>query len=71
MLIRLLPLMREVGLDAHWHVMEGGADFFGVTKAFHNALHGSRWQPSEHDFEIFRSTTGATGSACRWTDASW
>jgi trehalose synthase len=54
MLIRLLPLMRGVGLDAHWHVMEGGADFFGVTKAFHNALHGAAWQPSEHDFEIFR-----------------
>ncbi len=53
LLARLLPLMRELGLDVHWRVMEGGADFFEVTKAFHNALHGSAYQPKARDFEIF------------------
>ena len=54
LLTRLLPLMRGVGLDAHWHVMEGDTEFFEVTKAFHNALHGAAWQPNDRDFEIFR-----------------
>ena len=52
-LTRLLPLMRELGLDARWQVMEGGAEFFEVTKAFHNALHGSAYQVRPRDFEIF------------------
>ena len=41
-LTRLLPLARELGLDARWHVMEGGPEFYDITKAFHNALHGTR-----------------------------
>jgi trehalose synthase len=53
MLSRLLPLMRELGLEARWEVMEGGADFFEVTKAFHNALHGSSARITPRDFEIF------------------
>lgn len=53
MLSRLLPLMRELGLEARWEVMEGGADFFEVTKAFHNALHGSSAKITPRDFEIF------------------
>jgi len=51
---RILPLMRELGLEAHWHVMEGDADFFDVTKAFHNALHGGLWKGGEAGFEVFR-----------------
>jgi trehalose synthase len=53
MLSRILPLMRELGLEARWEVMEGGADFFEVTKAFHNALHGSSAKITPRDFEIF------------------
>src|SRR3954463_10748904 len=47
---RLLPLMRELGLDARWQVMEGGADFYDVTKGFHNALHGSAYPAGPRDF---------------------
>jgi trehalose synthase len=36
----LVPLMRDVGLDAHWQVMEGKEEFFNVTKAMHNGLQG-------------------------------
>jgi len=50
---RLLPLMRELGLDVRWQVMEGGPEFFEVTKAFHNALHGSAYLARPRDFEIF------------------
>jgi trehalose synthase len=37
---RLVPLMRDVGLDAQWKVIEGTTEFFNVTKTFHNALQG-------------------------------
>jgi len=53
-LIRLLPLMREVGLDPRWEVIEGGPEFYEVTKSFHNALHGQATKLGPHDFEIFR-----------------
>jgi trehalose synthase len=53
---RLLPLMRELGLEARWQVMEGDADFFDVTKAFHNALHGGVWNGGEAGFNVFRET---------------
>ncbi len=43
-LMRLVPLMQEVGLEAFWTVMDGTPEFFEVTKSFHNALHG---QPAE------------------------
>ncbi len=37
----LIPLMRDVGLDAEWQLIEGSDEFFRVTKAMHNALHGA------------------------------
>ena len=33
--------------------MDGGPDFFRVTKAFHNALHGDPYRSSRDDFDIF------------------
>lgn len=40
MLRRLVPLMKDVGLEAEWKVIKGEKEFFDVTKAFHNALQG-------------------------------
>ncbi|HUX77535.1 MAG TPA: glycosyltransferase [Anaerolineae bacterium] len=40
MLVTLVPLMRDVGLDAGWQVIEGEDEFFNVTKACHNGLQG-------------------------------
>lgn len=37
---RMVPLMRDVGLNAEWRVIEGSDEFFRVTKAFHNGLQG-------------------------------
>lgn len=39
-LCTLVPLMRDVGLDASWQVIEGSPEFFQVTKAVHNGLQG-------------------------------
>lgn len=38
---RMVPLMREVGLDTEWALLEGDPEFFATTKAMHNALQGA------------------------------
>lgn len=35
-----VPLMRSIGLEADWYLIEGDPDFFTITKYFHNALQG-------------------------------
>jgi len=52
---RLVPLAEELGINIRWEVMTGGEDFFEVTKAFHNALHGAPYHPEPRHFEIFRA----------------
>src|SRR6185312_8679542 len=39
-LASLVPLMRDIGIQADWKVISGTDDFFKVTKAMHNALQG-------------------------------
>ena len=53
MLNRLVPLLNELEVATHWEVITGGNDFFEVTKAFHNALHGSAYDLTRHAQEIF------------------
>jgi trehalose synthase len=53
MLNRLVPLLSELEVPTHWEVITGGNDFFEVTKAFHNALHGSSYELTKAAQEIF------------------
>ena len=41
LLYSIVPLMRDLGLDAHWFVISGSTAFFEATKTIHNALQGS------------------------------
>ncbi len=41
LLYTIVPLMRDLGIDAEWRLLEGHDDFFHVTKAMHNALQGA------------------------------
>jgi trehalose synthase len=52
---RVIPLLQELGLAARWEVLAGGRDFYEVTKAFHNALHGAPFLAGPEAFDIFRS----------------
>ncbi len=38
----LIPLMKDIGIDAQWVVIEGSEEFFNITKTFHNALQGNK-----------------------------
>jgi trehalose synthase len=53
MLNRIIPLMQELGLDVRWDVITGGEDFFAITKAFHNALHGGSYDLPDDSFKTF------------------
>jgi trehalose synthase len=55
-LSRMIPLLRELGLDARWEVVKGGEDFYAVTKKFHNALHGDPQSVTPKDFQVYEDT---------------
>lgn len=59
---RMIPMLKELGIDARWEVIEGNAKFFDITKKVHNALQGNvehitekMWQ---YHFEINRKNIG-------------
>ena len=52
-LTRLVPILQELGLSIRWDVITGGNDFFGITKAFHNALQGGPYLLPPESFETF------------------
>ena len=54
---RMVPLMQELEIGVRWDVITGGEDFFAVTKAFHNALHGEAYQLSDDGFKTFLANT--------------
>ena len=55
-LSRLIPLMQDLGLDASWDVIKADVDYFNVTKAFHNSLHGKEAHITQSMFDKFIST---------------
>lgn len=53
MLHRVVPLLNELGIETKWEVIKGGADFFDITKAFHNALQGKEEHFEQEVFETY------------------
>jgi len=52
-LYTLVPLMRDVGVDAHWHVIFGKEEFFEATKLLHNSLQGAEESLSDEQWKVF------------------
>jgi trehalose synthase len=57
MLSSLTLLMRAVGLDAEWRVIQGPPDFFGITKKMHNALQGAPIRLTDLKREIYEDVS--------------
>jgi len=53
MLNRIIPILQELGLAIRWEVITGGNDFYEITKAFHNALHGGPYSMPTGSFDTF------------------
>lgn len=54
---RMVPLLNELGVSTKWDVIKGGAQFYEVTKKFHNALHGRPEEVAARDFDVFLETS--------------
>jgi trehalose synthase len=52
-LYTLVPLMRDAGLDAEWHVIYGREEFFNATKLMHNALQGNPQDLTEEQWAVW------------------
>ncbi len=50
---KMVPLMRELGIDTDWEVITGDPDFFQCTKSFHNALQGDAIDIPRHLLDSF------------------
>ncbi|MFH1014879.1 MAG: glycosyltransferase [Nitrospirota bacterium] len=53
---RMIPMLKDLGIDARWEVIEGDEKFFKITKKIHNALQGSAERITEemwqYHFEV-------------------
>jgi trehalose synthase len=67
-LYTVVPLMRDIGLDAHWHVILGREEFFNVTKLMHNSLQGDEASITDQQWEVFEAynAMNAQGLAEGW-----
>ena len=52
-LIRMIPLLKELGVDARWDVIKGDEKFFTITKKMHNALHGVALELTNDELDYF------------------
>jgi trehalose synthase len=53
-LYTLVPLMRDVGIEADWQVIVGREEFFNATKLLHNALQGSPQDLSSEEWHVYQ-----------------
>jgi trehalose synthase len=56
-LSNMVPLMRAVGLEVHWDVLQGSLEFYKITKKIHNALQGMNLQLTEEEQKIYLSVS--------------
>ncbi len=53
---RLIPLKRELGIDAEWEIITGEKDFYQCTKKMHNSLQGNRDEISDTLYSLYEKT---------------
>ncbi|MFA7421404.1 MAG: glycosyltransferase [Melioribacteraceae bacterium] len=53
---RMIPLLRQLDVNAGWDVIKGGEKFFEVTKKMHNALHGKKEQFTQDEIDLYLET---------------
>lgn len=53
MLHRVVPLLNELGVQTTWEVIKGEAEFFDITKSFHNALQGKQEHFGKDTFDTY------------------
>lgn len=64
-LTKLVPLKRELGLEASWEVITGDDSFYSCTKAIHNALQGNRVKLSREQLQAYSDTNALNAELMR------
>ncbi len=49
----VVPLERDLGIQADWAVIAGEPDFYAFTKRLHNGLQGAPFSVTPHDREVY------------------
>lgn len=53
---RLIPLKRELGIEAEWEIITGEREFYQCTKKFHNTLQGDHDEISPSLLSVYENT---------------
>jgi trehalose synthase len=61
----LIPLMRELEIDAQWKTIAGSSSFYRCTKSFHDALQGRRVEISPDRLRAFEETNARNAEELR------
>ena len=67
-LTRMLPLLKELGVDARWDVIKGHEKFFEVTKKMHNALHGVEVTITDAEYDTFLEVNRTNAAEMQFGD---
>ncbi len=67
-LSRMVPLMKQCGLDVRWDVIKGDERFFTITKRMHNGLHGTDANVTDDDLDYFLSVNRENAEALSFAD---
>lgn len=58
-LLRMIPLLKDLEIDARWEVIKGDSKFFDITKKIHNGLQGNQERITEamwqYHYEVNRT----------------
>lgn len=64
-LTQLVPLMRELDIDASWEVITGDEKFFQCTKSMHNALQGNQVQINDTLLQHYQDINASNAEQLR------
>lgn len=62
---RLIPLKRELGIDATWEVISGTEPFFRCTKLMHNGLQGNPVEIGDNLKQEYERVNAANAESLR------
>ena len=62
---RMIPLKRELGIDASWEVVTGNSEFYECTKGFHNAIQGNMVKISRSLLDQYERTNAENAEKLR------
>jgi trehalose synthase len=62
---KMVPLARELGIDARWEVISGDGEFYQCTKSLHNAIQGNQINIPETQLNHFREVNEQNANQLR------